>query len=150
MRGDQLVRQWRIIRAIGASTNGLAVAEIDKWEETGMRTIYRDLEAGFPVHTEKVDLANRWAFFDKSKFKISPPFTASHLISHYFCKNLVWVLRRIFSNDSIHSLLKKSNTLFSPRALSNLGRIQSVFHLKVKPYKDYTQFRGNGYNGSSL
>jgi hypothetical protein len=28
MRGDQLTRQWRVIRAIEASPNGLAVAEI--------------------------------------------------------------------------------------------------------------------------
>jgi len=71
MRGDQLARQWRIIREIEASPKGLAAAEIDKWEETGIRTIYRDLEAGSPVHTEKVDLANRWAFIDTFKLKIT-------------------------------------------------------------------------------
>jgi len=52
MRGDQLARQWRVIRAIEASPNGLTVAEIAKREETGIRSIYRDLEplqaAGFP------------------------------------------------------------------------------------------------------
>jgi hypothetical protein len=45
MRGDQLARQWRVIRAIEASPNGLTVAEIADREETGIRTIYRDLEA---------------------------------------------------------------------------------------------------------
>jgi hypothetical protein len=45
MRGDQLARQWRVIRAIEASPNGLTVAEIAKREETGLRSIYRDLEA---------------------------------------------------------------------------------------------------------
>jgi predicted DNA-binding transcriptional regulator YafY len=45
MRGDQLARQWRVIRAVEASPNGLTVAEIAKREETGIRTIYRDLEA---------------------------------------------------------------------------------------------------------
>jgi predicted DNA-binding transcriptional regulator YafY len=58
MRGDQLARQWRVIRAIEASPNGLAVAEIAQQEEKGLRTIYRDLEAlqeaGFPPYTEKV------------------------------------------------------------------------------------------------
>ena len=52
MRGDQLARQWRIIRAIEASPNGLTVTEIAHREETGFRTVYRDLEAlqpaGFP------------------------------------------------------------------------------------------------------
>ena len=52
MRGDQLGRQWRTIRAIEASLNGLTATEIAQREETGIRTIYRDLEAlqaaGFP------------------------------------------------------------------------------------------------------
>jgi hypothetical protein len=45
MRGDQLAGQWRDIRAIEASPNGLTVTEIAQREETGIRTIYRDLEA---------------------------------------------------------------------------------------------------------
>jgi hypothetical protein len=76
MRGDQLARQWRVIRAIEASPGGLTVAEIAKREETGIRTIYRDLEslqaAGFPLYTERVDRVNRWAFIDTFKFKIPP------------------------------------------------------------------------------
>jgi hypothetical protein len=52
------------------------VAEIANREETGIRTIYRDLEAlqyaGFPLYTERVDKANRWAFVDTFKFKIPP------------------------------------------------------------------------------
>jgi hypothetical protein len=50
------------------------VAEIAKREETGIRTIYRDLEAlqvaGFPPYNEKVENTNRWAFIDTFKFKI--------------------------------------------------------------------------------
>ncbi len=44
MRGDQLAR-WSMIRAVEANSNGLTVAELAKREETGIRTIYRDLEA---------------------------------------------------------------------------------------------------------
>ena len=76
MRGDHLARQWRVIRAIESGPNGLTVAEIARREETGARTIYRDLEAlqaaGFPLYTEKVDRSNGWAFIDTFKFKILP------------------------------------------------------------------------------
>ena len=85
MRGDQLARQWRIIRAIETSPSGLTVAEIAKREETGIRTIYRDLDAlqvaGFPLYNEKVENANRWAFVDTFKFKIPAPFTLTELMS---------------------------------------------------------------------
>lgn len=77
MRGDQLARQWGIIGAIEASPNGLK--EIAQREETGIRTIYRDLEtlqaAGFILYIERVEKANRWAFIDTFKFKISSFFT---------------------------------------------------------------------------
>ena len=78
MRGDQLARQWRVIRAIGASPNGLTVAEIAKREDSGIRTIYGDLEAlqaaGFPLYIETAERGNHWAFFDAFKFKIPLPF----------------------------------------------------------------------------
>ena len=68
MRGDQLARQWRIIREIEASPDGLTISEITNREEMDVRTIYRDLEAlqvaGFPLYNEKVENANRWAFVD--------------------------------------------------------------------------------------
>jgi predicted DNA-binding transcriptional regulator YafY len=95
MRGDQLSRQWRIIRAIEASSNGLTVTEIAQREETGIRTIYRDLEAlqaeGFPLYTERVERSNRWAFIDTFKFKMPPPFTLTELMALYFHKE-GWVL----------------------------------------------------------
>ena len=83
MQGDQLSRQWRAIRAIEASLNGLTVAEIAKRGETGIRTICRYLEAlqaaDFPLYTERADKVNRWAFIDTCKFKIPPPFTLAAL-----------------------------------------------------------------------
>ena len=149
MRGDQLARQWRIIRSVEASPNGLTVAEVAQREETGIRIIYRDMEAlqaaGFPLYTEKVGLARRrWAFIDSFKLKIPPPFTLTQLMSLYFYEDLVRVFRGIPFHDSIDSVFKEIQTLFSPQTLSNLDQIQFVFYLDIKPYKDYAQFRGNG------
>ena len=87
MRGDQLARQWLIIRAIEASPNGLTVPKIAQQEETGIRTTYRDLEGlqagGFPLYTERVEKATRWAFIDTFKFEIPSPFTLKELMSIY-------------------------------------------------------------------
>ena len=145
MRGDQLARQWRVIRAIEASPNGLTVAEIAQREETGIRTIYRDLEAlqaaGFPLYTEKVEKANRWAFVDTFKFKVPSPFTLTELMSLYFYKDLVRVFKGTPFHDSIDSVFKKIQSTLPPQALRYLDQIQSVFHVGVKPYKDYGQFR---------
>jgi hypothetical protein len=115
MRGDQLARQWRIIRAIEASPNGLTVTEIAQREEPGIRTVYRDLEAlqaaGFPLYTERVERASRWAFTDTFKFKIPSPFTPTELMSLYFCKRLYKDINRILKGipifDIVDSIFKR-------------------------------------------
>ena len=115
MRGDQLARQWPIIRAIEASSNGLAVTEIAQREETGIRTIYPDLEvlqaAGFSLYTEKVERATRWAFIDTFKFKIPPPFTLTELMSLYFYKKLVRALKETHCSDSLDLVSKKVQSI---------------------------------------
>jgi predicted DNA-binding transcriptional regulator YafY len=145
MRGDQLARQWRIIRAIETSPSGLTVSEISKREETGIRTIYRDLEAlqvaGFPLYNEKVENANRWAFVDTFKFKIPAPFTLTELMSLYVYKDLVRFLKGTPFFVSLDSVFKKIQSTLPPQALSYLDQIQSVFHVGIKPYKEYGRFR---------
>ena len=106
MRDDQLARDRGIFRAIEASLNGLIVTEIAQREETGIRTIYRDLEAlqaaGFPLYTEKVERATRWAFIDTFKFKIPSPFTLTEQMSLYFYRDLVCkVLDRCLSQFQV-------------------------------------------------
>jgi predicted DNA-binding transcriptional regulator YafY len=123
MRGDQLARQWRIIRAIEASPNGLTVTKIAQREETGIRTIDRDLEAlqagGFPLYTQRVERTNCWTFIDTFKFKIPPLFTLTELMSLYFYKDLVRILKGTPFYDSLESVLKKPQFTFLPQVLRN-------------------------------
>ena len=108
MRGDQLARQWRIIRANEADPNGLTVTAIAQREETGMRTINRTLEAprasGVSLHAERVQRANRWAFMDTFKFKIPAPFTLTELMSLYVYRDMVRVLKGTPFYDSLDSM----------------------------------------------
>ncbi len=145
MRGDQLARQWRIARAIEATHGGLTVAEIAEREETGLRTIYRDLEAlqaaGFPLYTEKIDRANRWAFIDTYKFKIPTPFTLTELMSLHLYGDLIRVFKGTPFYDSLDSLFKKVQATLPPQALSYLNQVQSVFHVGIKPFREYGKVR---------
>ena len=45
MRGDQLARQWRILRTIESKKHGITVAELASQEDCHPRTIWRDLVA---------------------------------------------------------------------------------------------------------
>ena len=121
MRGDQLARQWRIIRTIKASLYGLTLAEIGKREKSGLRTIYHDLKAlrvvSFSLCTERVDRSNSWAFIDAFKFKIPPLFTLTELMSVYFYKDLVRVLKGTPFYDFLESVFKKAQSTFLSQAL---------------------------------
>ena len=145
MRGDQLARQWRIIKALETSRIGLTVAELAEREETSVRTIYRDLEAievaGFPLYKEWTGGASRWAFIDTFRFKMPPPFTITELMSLYLYRDLTRVFKGIAFYDSLESMFKKVRATLPPAALQILQNIQSAYHVGIKPYKDYAKFR---------
>jgi predicted DNA-binding transcriptional regulator YafY len=145
MRGDQLARQWRILRLIESSHTGLTVAEIADHEEVSLRTAYRDLEAlqdaGFPLYCEKFEQANRWAFVDTFRFRVPQPFSMTELMSLHLYSDLVRVFKGTPFHDSLESLFNKIRATLPPEALVYLSRIQSTFHVGIKPYKEYGRFR---------
>ena len=145
MRGDQLARQWRILRAIEADKNGLTIAEIADQEEISLRTAYRDIEAlqvaGFPLYYERIEGSNRWFFVDTYKFKVPQPFTVTELMSLHLYSDLVRVFKGTPFYEALESLFKKVRVTLPPQALHYLNTIQSTFHVGIKPFKEYGRFR---------
>ena len=145
MRGDQLSRQWRILRQIEVSKNGLTAAEIAELGGVSHRTAYRDLDdlqlAGFPLFAEKGEKGNRWKFVDKYKFKVPQPFTFTELMSLHLSRDLFRVFKGTVFFESLESLFDKVRSTLPPQTLAYLDRIQSTFHMGIKPYKDYGKFR---------
>lgn len=90
MHGGQLSRQWRKVRAIEASPNGLNLPEIFKWKETSIPTTDPDpgvpQAAGFLMDTEILERAKRWAFREPFKIKISQKTT--RILSFRISKDL--------------------------------------------------------------
>jgi predicted DNA-binding transcriptional regulator YafY len=56
VRGDQLARQWQILRTIESRNHGVTVADLAAQEGCHTRTIWRDFaaiqEAVFPLYSE--------------------------------------------------------------------------------------------------
>ncbi len=81
VRGDQLARQWRILRTIESRNHGATVAELAQQEDCHTRTIWRDLaaiqEAGFPLYSEKDGQKSRWSFVEGYTFHLPVPFTVT-------------------------------------------------------------------------
>lgn len=145
MRGDQLSRQWLILKQIEVSKNGLTAAKIAEIGGASLRTAYRDLSdlqlAGFPLYTEKGEKGNRWKFVDTYKFKVPQPFTFTELMALHLSRDLFQVFKGTVFFESAESLFKKVQATLPPQALAYLDQIQSKFHISIKPYKDYERFR---------
>ena len=145
MRGDQLARQWRILRHIESAQHGLTVAEISELEGVGVRTAYRDLEAlqeaGFPLYCERVEKVNRWAFVDTYKFQVPQPFSLTELMSLHLYSDLIKVFKGTVFHDSLESLFKKVKATLPQQTLAYLDKVQSAFSVGIKPYKEYGRFR---------
>ena len=84
MRGDQLSRQWRVLRKLEVSRMGLTATEIAEEGRVSLRTAYRDMDdlqlAGFPIYTEKEGTATRWRLMEGFHFNIPEPFTLTELL----------------------------------------------------------------------
>jgi len=146
MRGDQLSRQWRILRQIEASKYGLTAAEIAELGGVSLKTGYRDLNdlqlAGFPLYAEKGKSGRRWKFIDTYHFKLPQPFTFTELMSLHMSRDLFKVFRGTAFYESMQSLFEKVRAALPPETLAYLDKVASAFHMGMKPYKDYTKFRG--------
>ena len=145
MRGEQLTRQWRILRTLETRKNGATVAELAEQEGCHPRTIWRDLaaiqEAGFPLYTEKDGHKSRWGFVEGYKFKLPVPFTITELMSLYFYRDILRIFKDTLFYESLDELFRKVRSALPQESLSYLKRIEQTFHIGFKPFKDYSRFK---------
>ena len=145
MRGDQLARQWRVLRHLEASRMGLTAQDVAEIGGCSLRTAYRDLNdlelAGFPLYSEDSDKGQRWKLLKNAQGTIPAPFTFTEIMSLQLSRDLFKVFSGTVFHDSIESLFQKTVAQLPPQTLSYLNRIQSAFHTSIKPYKDYGCYR---------
>ncbi len=146
MRGDQLSRQWRILRQIEASKYGLTAAEIAEIGGVSLKTGYRDLNdlqlAGFPLYAEKGEAGRRWKLIDTYRFDLPQPFTFTELMSLHLSRDLFRIFQGTVFYEAIESLFEKVGATLPPETLDFLERLRSAFQMGIRPYKDYQGFRG--------
>lgn len=145
MRGDQLARQWRILRTIESSKQGVTVAKLAEEESCHPRTIWRDLAAiqaaGFPLYSEKDGSKSRYCFVKGYKFHLPVPFTVTELMSLYFYRDILRIFKDTVFYESLDELFRKVKSTLPPESLSYLRRIEQTFHIGFKPFKDYSEFK---------
>jgi predicted DNA-binding transcriptional regulator YafY len=144
MRGDQLSRQWRILRRLEVSKHGLTAAEVAEEGDVSMRTAYRDMDdlqlAGFPIYTDKDGKTTRWRFIEDYKFKIPEPFTLTELLCLHLSGDLLNVFKGTVFQESQQSMLDKIRNMLPTETLAYLDRIRASYQMGGGPCKDYSCF----------
>ena len=140
-RGDQLGRQWKIIRRLIASKQGKSVRTLASELDCHPRTVYRDLEAlqvaGFPVYNERVANTSLWSLLDSAKHLIPVPFNVTELMALYFSRDMLKPLKETIFYDALESLFQKVKTTLPPEYLHYLNQFENSLTVGRKPYKNY-------------
>lgn len=143
-RGDQLGRQWKIIRRLIASKQGKSVRELAAELDCHPRTVYRDLEAlqvaGFPVYNEREDNKSLWSLIDSAKHLIPVPFNVTELMALYFSRDMLKTLKDTLFHDALESLFQKVKTTLSPAYLQYLAQFENSLTVGFKSYKNYSAY----------
>lgn len=137
---SQAGRVHDVIRLIEAR-HGVTIEELA--EETGVtrRTIHRDLsaieEAGYPVISEWDNGRKLYRFL--TRFKDVPPvnFTLQELMTLYFFRSHLDVLRGTPFQEDLEAIFRKVNSVLPPRYAAHMERIARVSLPLLQGGRDY-------------
>jgi predicted DNA-binding transcriptional regulator YafY len=139
-RGDQLIRQWRLLRAVEASRHGRTAAELhDEVAELGSRrTVYRDLEAlqgaGFPLYQ---DDSGRWRLLAPSEGGPTVPVHPSEMIAVLLSEQLLAPLEGSELAEPLTRLRAKLEAMLGPRARAYVDQLRGGLLATVPVTGDY-------------
>lgn len=137
-RGDQLIRQWKLLNIL-AARGGCTIQEMMREMQCSRRTVWRDLvvlqQAGFPLTTELDGRENRYRLLEGPRGTSPVPFTLAELMSLHLGRHLLVPLRGTPVGEAIHTALEKISATLGPAArafLDGLDRNLSARTVQAK------------------
>ena len=144
MRGDQIVRQWKIIQFMETRRYGISVAELAEELESQPRTIYRDLEAlynaGFPLYNDKDGKNSVWKLLDTFRKDFRIPFTVTELMALYMSRDLLRIFEGMIFQESIETLFEKVKAALLPETIQFLEKVAGSVQIDLGPTKNLSGF----------
>ena len=145
MRGNQVSRQWKILKVLESHKRGLSAAQISARLGVPVRTVYRDLEAiheaGFPIYSDQVDKNSYWKFVDGFRNDLPLPLTATELMSLHMSRDILRIFEGTIFQESIESLFDKVKAALPAETIGYLDNMGKKLRVGFAPAKDYRAFR---------
>jgi predicted DNA-binding transcriptional regulator YafY len=144
-RGDQVTRQWRLIRLLEKTRKGYTFEELARELDCSARTVMRDLEhiqyVHFPVTEERDGKEKRWKFVEGYKSDLPVPLSLSELMALYFSRTMLKPLEGTPLQASIESAYSKIRALLPPEAHTFLDQMEGTLTSRPPAFKDYSRTR---------
>ena len=141
-RGEPLIRQWNLLKAMQAYHYGLCADDLAQRVECSKRQVQRDLkvlqEVGFPVSYEARDYGKRfWKlshhFIESDKLI----FSVTEMLSIYLGQKLLAPLAGTQFGEGLSSLLEKIKATLSAKALRYFSSLDETLLVKNQIFNDY-------------
>ena len=146
MRGNQISRQWKILRLIESRKRGLTARELSYELESDLRTVYRDLDvlhdAGFPLYTERRGKNSYWRMVEGFKDGLGSPFTMTELASLHMSRDIMGVFEGTPFHEGIEHLFDKIRVSLPVEIIRYLDTISANLKVGFGPQKNYEAFKG--------
>jgi predicted DNA-binding transcriptional regulator YafY len=129
-RGRQIIRQWKVLRALEQSHQGLTVADlrgvVADPEPSSERTLYRDLEhlqaAGFPL--EQRD--GRWRVLRQGEGGFVMPIEPSEVLALSLIDDLLAPIAGSYLADPLEELRGKLTAMLTPEGRAFLVELRQT------------------------
>lgn len=143
-RGDQLTRQWKLVRLLSGKL-GRSLAQLRAELGVSKRTVQRDIgdleRAGFPVVSETRNGTIFWHFIEGFCAESAVSLTLTELMALYYSRALLRPLQGSDIYDSIESAMQKIGATLPAESFRLMHDLEGAIAVSTFGWKDYTRSR---------
>ena len=140
-RGNQVIRQWRLICSLEAGP-GRTVSELARELDCSERTVWRDLQyleaAGFPLTDQKEGKQSRFGLVEGYRAKLPLPVSYAELLSLCLSGSRLRPLQGTPFQESFDSFFAKIKSALSAPMLQFLQEMEEVLSSHPTRIEDYS------------
>ncbi|MFA6132784.1 MAG: transcriptional regulator [Phycisphaerae bacterium] len=142
-RGEPLIRQWNLLKALQACHFGLCTEELAERLECTKRTVQRDMkvlqDVGFPVFYEDRDFGKRfWRLAAEAMKKDQLMLSMTEMLSLFLSQQLLAPLLGTQFGDGLASGIEKIKAILPAKALGYFGDLNGMLMVKSIAQQDYS------------
>lgn len=142
-RGEQILRQWSILKTLQTRGEGIPLRQLAEEFEVSERTIQRDFEVleelGFPIEHEEDEYGKRFWRMPHDFFKTGPLVLGlTEAVSLHLAESFFTPLAGTHFADGLQTILDKVHSLIPAKALEYFRQLDETLYVRRSGITDYS------------